>query len=436
VKHLVVLGPLLVAGCLFPGSGGDDGPPPIPPPVVDSMTPATGAYGSTITITGSGFGATGTLSFDHASSGVVQSWSDTSIIARVPFPAAAGPVHIKTPGGETDTTTFTPDVTWAANAPAELPTVFQTTALANGGAAVLGLGNLDRVSLVVFAGGTPTTTTLLDGISVSQDDRHPILARLVLDAQGAPVVFATNLDGNVVEFAGGTTVDSGLVGSVMAAGRDATGPYVWVLSNGNFNRARPGAHPFAIDRGPIVDVGALDTEVAADGTLVIARSVGAGTIFDYEACLGVARLAPADTGFVIGETAETMAWDDYIAAAHLQISPDGARMFATYSTQQNNENQDHSQSPVIRGASGIWSGADGILDGRRPIAYLPTATATLDDDVDGGLTLVPDIADSTTDEPLPLWPAEPAALLVDGTTLRPLIQVNNQIWYPTPPTSP
>ena len=414
MKHLVVLGPVLVAGCLFPGNGGDDGPPPIPPPVVDSMTPAAGAYGSTITISGSGFGATGTLAFDQASAGVAQSWSDTSIVARVPFPAVAGPVHIKTQGGETDTPTFTPDVTWAANAPAELPTVFQTTALANGGAAVLGLGDLGRVSLVVFAGGH-ATTTVLDGISVSQDDRHPLLARLVLDAQGAPVVFATNLDGKVVELVGGTTVDSGLVGSVMAAGRDATGPYVWVLSSGNFNRARPGAQPFAIDRGPIVDVGALDTEVAADGTLVVVRSVDAGMIFDFEAYLGVARLAPADTAFVIGETAETMAWDDYIAAAHLQISPDGARMFATYSTQQNNENQDHPESPVIRGASGIWSDASGILDPRAPIAYLATATATLDDDADGTLTLVPDIASSSTDEPLPLWPAEPAALLVDGT---------------------
>jgi hypothetical protein len=420
---------------LFPGSGGDDGPPPIPPPVVGSMTPATGAYGTTITITGSGFGATGTLAFDAASSGMVESWSDGSIVARVPFPAAAGPIHIKTGGGETDTPAFTPDMTWTANASATLPTVFQTMPLANGGAAVLGLGNLGKVSLVVFAGGT-ATTTVLDGISVSQDDRHPLLARLALDAQGAPVVFATNLDGNVVEFVGGTTVDSGLVGSVMAAGRDPTGPYVWVLSSGNFNRARPGAHPFTIDRGPIVDIGALDAEVAADGTLVIARSVDAGMIFDFEAYLGVARLAPTDTGFVIGETAETMAWDDYIAAAHLQISPDGARMFATYSTQQNDESQDHPQSPVLRGASGMWTDASGIVEPRAPIAYLAAAIATLDVDPDGGLLLVPDIADSSTDQPLPMWPAEPAALLLDGTTLRPLIQIENQIWYPAPPTSP
>jgi hypothetical protein len=43
-----------------------------------------------------------------------------------------------------------------------------------------------------------------------------------------------------------------------------------------------------------------------------------------------------------------------------------------------------------------------------------------------------DIAGSEHDA-LPLWPAGAAALLLDGQTLRPLIRLGNQIWYPTMP---
>ena len=407
------------------------------PPVVESMTPTTATYGSTVTIRGSGFGAKGTLAFAQPAAtaaidpSLVQSWSNSQIVARVPFPATAGPIHLTAVDGECDTTTFTPQTPWVPGDAVTMPAILETRPLANGGAAVLGLDAANRVTLAVFEGGT-ATTTVLDGIAPSTDDRTPILARLVLDTQGRPIVFATNLDGNIVQYVDGVPTDSGLAGAVMAAGRDATGPYVWMKASDSFRRARPGAHPFAIDRGPIADDNALDAQVADDGTLVIARSVDANILFDNEAYLGVARLAPSAAAFVLGEDAESFPWDDYIAAAHLRISPDGARMFATYSTQQYDESSDHPRPPVVRDAAGNWTTAQGILDGHQPLAYLATTIAALTDRADGP-ALVPDVASSTT-EPLPLWPATAAALVLNGTALRPLVQLGDQLWYPTPPS--
>jgi IPT/TIG domain len=406
-------------------------------PVVESMTPTTATYGSTITIHGSNLGTKGALTFARPATTVgdevvIESWSDSQIVARVPFPTAPGPIHIETVDGDCDTKPFTPLTPWTGGDAATLTAVLEAKPLANGGAAVLGLDDAGRVALVEYAGGT-ATTTVVPGVAASTDDRAPVLARLVIDARGAPVVFATNLLGNVVELASGTTTDSGLTGSVMAAGVDDDGPYVWLLANASFNRARTSAVPFVIDRGPIADVGALDAQVASDGTLVVAHSVDADILFDNEAYLGVARLAPTASEFVLGENAEATPWDDYIAAAHLQISPDSARMFATYSTQEFDETADHPRPPLIRDAGGNWSNPQGLLDGHQPIAYLPTTIAALDGR--DGLTLVPDIASAAT-LLLPLWPAKPAALVLDGTTLRPLIQVGNQVWYPTPPASP
>jgi hypothetical protein len=404
-------------------------------PVVDSMTPDTATYGSTITIHGQNFGTQGALTFARPTATVgidtvVESWSDSQIVARVPFPTAPGPIHIETADGNCNTMPFTPLTPWTGGDAATLSAVLEAKPFANG-AAVLGIDDASHVVLVEFADDATATTTVIDGVAASTDDRAPVQARLVLDDQGIPVVFATNLNGKVVELAGGAFTDSGLSGAVMAAGLDAIGPYVWVSANGTLSRARPGAVPFVIDRGPIADVGTLDAQVADDGTLVVARSVDANILFDNEAYLGVARLAPSATAFVLGENAEPTPWDDYIAAAHLQLSPDSMRIFATYSTQEYDETVDHPRPPVSRDTAGTWSNPQGVLDGQQPMAYLPTTIAVLDGR--DGLTLVPDIAGATK-ELLPLWPAKPAALLVDGTTLRPLIQLGNQVWYPTPPS--
>ena len=70
------------------------------PPVVTSISPAIGSYGSVVTINGTGFGPTqsdNTASFMWAGAGVV-SWSDTQIQVTVPVGAVSGPIDVNVAG--------------------------------------------------------------------------------------------------------------------------------------------------------------------------------------------------------------------------------------------------------------------------------------------------------------------------------------------------
>ncbi len=71
-------------------------------PVVTALSPTTGAPGASVTISGSGFGATqgsSAVSFNGATA-AISSWSDSQIVAIVPDGAATGPVMV-TVGGIT-----------------------------------------------------------------------------------------------------------------------------------------------------------------------------------------------------------------------------------------------------------------------------------------------------------------------------------------------
>jgi YD repeat-containing protein len=64
---------------------------------VDNISPAVAPAGSTIIITGSGFGATQSnslVTFYGGSTAEIVSWSDTQIVAKVPFAASTGGVGV------------------------------------------------------------------------------------------------------------------------------------------------------------------------------------------------------------------------------------------------------------------------------------------------------------------------------------------------------
>ena len=69
-------------------------------PTITNFSPSSGAVGATVTITGSGFGATqssSTVQF-YGVSAAVTSWSDTQIVAAVPFGTTSGPVSVDVAG--------------------------------------------------------------------------------------------------------------------------------------------------------------------------------------------------------------------------------------------------------------------------------------------------------------------------------------------------
>jgi RHS repeat-associated protein len=69
----------------------------LPNPVVTGVAPTSGAPGTTVTITGQGFGATQSSSsvLFNSATAAISSWSDTSIVAVVPPGASTGPVGVE-----------------------------------------------------------------------------------------------------------------------------------------------------------------------------------------------------------------------------------------------------------------------------------------------------------------------------------------------------
>ena len=405
------------------------------------MSPASGPYGTTITITGTGFGAatgsgsgsgfTDALAFtglpaNTASAPVIVSWSDTQIVARAPFPAAAGTIEITAPGGTTETPVFTPDGSWTHGDSAAITTVLDARQFAST-TAVLGLDATKRTELVTF--GAATATFPLDGIAGSTDPRTPTPARLV----AANEVLATNTQQLLIDFTVSNGVlaatDTGMVGTLLAADIDGAWLQTFDGNNSQLAHVHRGT-PWAIDRGPITVPKLLDAQLAADGTLVVAYSHDDGDIFDNMANVGIARLAPGASALSATEYPEQMAWDDYIASAQIRLASDGARMIVDYSTQENDQQVDVPRAPLARTATGAWSAAQGLAAGAAPLAFTATTIAALDDST-GELALVPDIGAPATTQRLPLWPASAAALVCDGATLRPIVQLGDQIWAPT-----
>jgi YD repeat-containing protein len=79
-----------------------------PAPVITSLSPTQGANGTSVTITGTTFGATqgtSTITFNGLSA-TVTSWSDTQIVAKVPV-TWSGPVRVNVDGSASNTPTFT-----------------------------------------------------------------------------------------------------------------------------------------------------------------------------------------------------------------------------------------------------------------------------------------------------------------------------------------
>ena len=101
--------PVVLVLCLF-GCGGSSShiSTPPEPPSITSLSPTSGAVGASVTITGSNFGSTpGTVTFNGTAASTPSSWSDSSIVARVPSGATTGPVVVTVGGTASNGVNFT-----------------------------------------------------------------------------------------------------------------------------------------------------------------------------------------------------------------------------------------------------------------------------------------------------------------------------------------
>jgi IPT/TIG domain-containing protein len=82
----------------------------LPTPSITSLSPAAGAPGASVTITGTGFGSSqglGTVRFNGSNPAVVMSWSDMSIVATAPSGATTGNVAVFASGVNSNGSSFT-----------------------------------------------------------------------------------------------------------------------------------------------------------------------------------------------------------------------------------------------------------------------------------------------------------------------------------------
>src|SRR5882724_11502502 len=240
--------------------GSPDAPPGYPEPKIDSMDPASGPYGTVVTIKGQGLGnpalagftlALGnqgevTVSSKNADSFV--SWTDEEVVFRFPFPAE-GAVSLQAPKGEVVAGDFEP--TWhvaqqidkapaatvlasISPAPDHMELLFDTSPLS-----LLDVGPTGAVEHTVTAGNVDPTSVRLylnsskkvEGISVSTD-AVPVLVEL------------QNVSDDLVAKA--TTIK--LAATEFAVAGGAEGASAWMRRANGWYRARPGASAWAQDK--------------------------------------------------------------------------------------------------------------------------------------------------------------------------------------------
>ena len=127
--------------------------PPAGTPIISSISPSSGLVGSIVTITGSNFGSTGTVTFNGVTA-ATNGWIATSLNATVPIGATSGGVVVTSGGLSSNPQAFT--VT-------SIPSPLITSLTPN-------MGPVDTVVTVAgsnFGGSIGTSTVTFNGIAAS-----------------------------------------------------------------------------------------------------------------------------------------------------------------------------------------------------------------------------------------------------------------------------
>jgi hypothetical protein len=409
------------------------------PPVVTSMSPTSGGYGTEITIAGERFTEIAKLLEFVSGDGSVgeldsHEWSPTLIRARLPFPftasgelsfCSATDAPIGDPGcrpGQTRTVagSFSVESDWQpGRAEIFAGGILGGRVLSDGSVAVVsqGDGAGEGPRLFVFGGDEvaphsipglpdrPRRVVVLEGADGS--------AEVVASSDGS--VFHHRFDGDTFE-----SVNTGIAGSVVAGGSDDLGRFVWVSFEGLTTRLRVD-EDFGVDR--TVTFAASNAAIAHDGTLIIARIEPVGNLLDERYRLQISSLAPdAETPEPLGE-ASVQSYDS-IPWVGVEVSGDGQVVVVSFCGEDGG--QTHCNYRRVRDAEGAWSDPP----------KLPFE-AVLSVGESGLISVYPDergliVHDLTTDDVLviPVWPAMPLALLGEPTNWRPLVRRHFEVFAP------
>ena len=139
---------------IFGVTPGSTAPPPVP--TISSFTPASGPVGASVTITGTGFTGTTSVTFGATSASFTVG-SDTSVTATVPTGASTGTISVTTPGGTaTSATAFT------VTPPAPTISSFAPASGTAGTNVTIAGSNFTGTTKVTFGGTTAAFTVVSD----------------------------------------------------------------------------------------------------------------------------------------------------------------------------------------------------------------------------------------------------------------------------------
>jgi RHS repeat-associated protein len=136
----------------------------LPTPSITSLSPASGAVGASVTITGSGFGSTqGTSAVKfNTTTATITSWSATSIVATVPTGATTGNIVVNASGVNSNGVSFT-----VVAAPS-ITSLSPTTGAVGASVTITGanFGSTQGTGTVSFNGTTVTTIASWSATSI------------------------------------------------------------------------------------------------------------------------------------------------------------------------------------------------------------------------------------------------------------------------------
>ena len=259
-------------------------------PSITSLSPASGAVGASVTITGANFGATqGTsaVAFNATTATTITSWSATSIVAAVPAGAATGNVVVNASGVDSNGSLFTvvaaPSITSLSPASGVVGTSVTITGS--------NFGATQGTSTVTFNRTTAMTITSWSATSI-------VVTVPAGAATGNVVVNASGVDSNSSAFTvtvvptinwtqpAGITYGTTLGGVLNASAVDGSTP---VTGNVTYTATPQGGSASAVTDATVLGAGSYTLAVAFTPTDTINYTSASGSV-----SLTVAQAAPAE----------------------------------------------------------------------------------------------------------------------------------------------